>query len=577
VTAADKVSAQPTQWRKSFARWNVVATATTGSMVEGRHEMTRKTIAATADVLEPDPRGADIARHENPPLISVRHLSKTFAATRAIDDVSLDIEPGEIHALVGHNGSGKSTLIKVLSGFHAPDPGATFQYQGADVELETLHGLQASGHQARRLSFVHQDLGMVLELDVMDNLALHSRYITRWGVVDRRRQERRARELLEPFGLRVDLHAPVGSLSQLDRTVIAIAAALDSWDFGNGVLVLDEPTSSLPASHSRSLLAVLRDLRAAGAGILFVSHRLDEVLDVSDRVTVLRDGRRVATAGSDQLSKADLVHLMMGEGVDSLVGAASGRQSSRSVLQVDGLSGGPVAGISFTLGEGEILGFAGLPGSGASEVPRLLTDRRHDIEAGAITGPDGVTHPAASWKGTDGIALVPSDRLRFGSIAEMSVAENLSLSVLSRVSRFGVVRSGREADVTDEWTARMSIVCSSTSAAMSTLSGGNQQKVLLARAMAREPAVLALCEPTEGVDIGASQTIYSYVKEQAEAGLAAIVTSVDTEDLVALCHRVLIVRQGRVVREIIGQDITERRLVHAIEGVDEAGDVRERP
>jgi len=502
-------------------------------------------------------------------IVRIEGLSKTFPGTRALIDVDLDVRAGEVHALIGHNGSGKSTLIKVLAGYHTPDPGATFHLDGEPVTFERLsHGRHGSD---TRLNFVHQDLGLVLELNAIDNLALHGGFTTsRVGRVRWRQQIRRARRLMAPFDREFDVTQPLSRVSPVERTIVAVAGALQGWNTGHGVLVLDEPTAVLPPHEVERLFAIVRGLRERGAGILYVSHRLDEVFELADRVTVLRNGRRVITRDVAGLTKQALVEHMLGSEASANYHAGLEPAAKQAPeLEVRRLTGRYLRGVSFALYPGEVLGIAGLPVDGRDELPRLITD-------GCRSAIDGELRMPAMWNGWrdirtgagNGVALLPPDRAREGILTPMSVGENLSLSSLSRFGPMLRMSRAKEHRFTNQWIKRMTITTTGTNAPITTLSGGNQQKVLFGRVLAVEPRVLVMCEPTAGVDIGARQAIYELVAQQVRQGLSVIVASSDVGDLEALCTRVLVLREGAIVRQLEGSRLSERELVHAMEGAE---------
>jgi ribose transport system ATP-binding protein len=501
-------------------------------------------------------------------VLRVEGLSKTFPGTKALDNVDFDVRAGEVHALVGHNGSGKSTLIKVLSGYHHPDGDAHFWLDGEPTDFSQLgHG--SHGHTAR-LSFVHQDLGLVLELNTIDNLALHGGFArTKYGRVRWRQQVRTAKRLMAPFAVDFDMFQPLAKATPVERTIVAIAAALQGWDgTGGGVLVLDEPTAVLPPHEVGRLFAIVEDLRKRGAGIIYVSHRLDEIFGLADRVTVLRNGEKVITRDVPGMTKGQLVHLMLGKEMEPDYRAPVPEEvSTKAVLEVKGLAGRYLRNTSFSLYEGEVLGIAGLPDSGRDELPRVLTDRSSYATAGSIRTQSFPWTDIWEWKAPTA-ALLPPDRGREGVVSAMSVKENMSLSVLDALGTPMRLNHGKERRFAKLWIDKLDVKTSSAEASIQTLSGGNQQKVLFGRTLAREPAVLVMCEPTAGVDIGARHAIYDLVAAQVQQGLSVIVASSDVGDLVALCTRVLVLHNGEVGRELTGDGLTEHQLVHAMEGLE---------
>jgi ABC-type sugar transport system ATPase subunit len=499
-------------------------------------------------------------------VLQIEDLSKTFGGTRALIDVDLDIQPDEIHALVGHNGCGKSTLIKTLAGFHHPDPGARLWLGGEEVHFGAG---DAAAHDSLR--FVHQDLGHVLELGVLDNLALRGAYVKgRFGRINWAEQERAANELLERFDLHMDLYRPLSAATPVERVIVAIVAAVQGWQGGRGVLVLDEPTAVLPPHEVAELFRLIGEVRRTGASVLYVSHRMEEIFELADRVTVLRGGRVVHTGPADLAPRA-LATLMVGEDVDPDYRTDVASASDAPVaLEARGIRARYLNGIDFTLHKGEVLGVAGLPGSGAEEVPYALAGALGHEASGTVTLA-GDDRRGAIELGEDelvGLPLVPADRARQGVIAEMGVGDNLSISVLDRLKQGPRLNKGREAALVGEFMDRLSIRAASQDAPISTLSGGNQQKVVMARCLARKPSVLLLSEPTAGVDIANRIALYELIAEQAETGLGVILSSSDTQDLHAMCTRILVLRDGVIVRELRG-DVSEAALHHTIEGTDQ--------
>lgn len=497
------------------------------------------------------------------PLLRVENLSKTFGATRVLNSVTMEVRAGSVHSLIGQNGSGKSTLVKLLSGYHHADNGARYWYEGESCAAEYV---------GKQLRFVHQNLGLVAELSAIENLALRAALPrTTSGRRTKRRDERaQAIELLARLGLpELDVTRPLASATVVERTVVAIAAALAGWiDDRSGVLVLDEPTAVMAPRETNRLLSVIRDLRDAGTGIIYVSHRLDELFEISNEVTVLRNGNLVATRPINELDPAELVRLMVGSDIEPhrrfLAQSQTGEREP--VLVAQGVAGTRLRGVDLTLGRGEIVGIAGLPDSGRDELPRLLTDQARRATGGRIrTAHTRTWSPLKRWRKPNTV-LLPSDRGRDGLVGEMTGVENLTLSTISRLSRATLVDPRREAKVAADWTAQLEIA-GDLSSPVSTLSGGNQQKVLLGRCLAATPEALVVCEPTAGVDVGARQAIYTFIAREASKGLAVLVVSSDVNDLFALCNRVIVLRDGRVDGELSGAQITEGALVSAMEGM----------
>ena len=506
-----------------------------------------------ADTLDPATR----------PVLQVRHLSKTFPGTRALDDVSLDVAPGEVHALMGQNGSGKSTLIKVLAGYHAADPGGHAELEGEPFEVgrSVPDGLR----------FVHQDLGLILELSAQDNLALHGGFARGRG--DRvlwRQQEAETRRVLAAFDVDLDIHRPLAAATPVQRTVVAIAAALQGWE-GGGVLVLDEPTAVLPHDEVERLFEVVEEVRRRGTSVLYVSHRMDEIFALADRVTVLRGGRRVGTYDVASLDSRSLASRMVGDDIDPDFRATVVEQVDQPLtIEARGIHGKWLRGVDLQARAGEILGIAGLARAGALELPYLLAGKAGELARGEIRLPT----VSPEWYDVQraaelDIPVVPADRQTEAVIAEFTVGENISLSALRTLGSRGRLSAKDEATLVESWSQRLGVVSAGPSAPISTLSGGNQQKVILARCLAVDPRVLVLCEPTAGVDIGTRVSIYQIIADLAANGLTVVVASSDEGDLLALCTRILVLRGGVVAEELEAEGLTKNVLIRAIEGAEQ--------
>jgi ribose transport system ATP-binding protein len=491
------------------------------------------------------------------PVLRVTGLSKAFRGTHALVDVSLDVLPGEIHALVGHNGSGKSTLTKVLSGYHHPDRGSV-AIRGTVVDLP----LTADDLRRLGVAFVHQDLGLVETMSVVENLRV-GRFETGFaGRVRWRRERERARQLLESFDLHVDPTVPVAKLSQAQRVIVAVMRALQDVQgrSDSGLLVLDEPTSALPAGEVELLFAAMRTVAASGVGILFVTHDLDEVFRITDRVTALRDGRRVATEPTRQLTHESLVELVIGRKLGQLYPPSKDARAGATLLRVTGVSGETVRDVSFDLRRGEILGLTGLIGAGQDELPYLIYGAR-PARSAAIEfkgRPLGAPSPARCQEA--GIVLVPSDRKRLSTVPRATVTENVTLPSLREFRVRGRIDLGRERTAVERVLERFDVRPRDPGRPISTLSGGNQQKVVLGRWLRLNPDVVLLHEPTQGVDIGARQAIFEILRDAAAGGTSILYASAEYEDLANVCDRVLVMYRGQVVSELEGDRLSKEEI-----------------
>jgi ribose transport system ATP-binding protein len=493
-------------------------------------------------------------------VLRVERLSKTFPGTRALDNVSMSFARGEIHALLGNNGSGKSTLIKILAGVYGADPGGVIHVAGKSVPADHFTPELARSHG---LHFVHQNPALFPMLSVAENLALGRGFELAPGKrIDWKRQHARAQALLERFHIRVRPELPAYLLEPADRTLVAVARALQDQDGAHdGVLFLDEPTASLAAPEVERLMSTLRRYAQAGQTIVFVSHRLDEVLSSTDRVSALRDGRHVGTATTSDMDETKLVELMLGHPVAGLRAARSApRAQSDALLSVSNLQGAHVHGLSFELARGEVLGLAGLLGAGASSVLRLLfgADARSGGSmrlAGQSFDPRGPADAIAR-----GVAYVPPDRALESSFHALSVRSNLSAVNVGRYFKGLRLRHDQEHEAGRASIARFAIQAASDQQALSTLSGGNQQKVIVARWLRDEPQLLLLDEPTQGVAAHARTEIHGFLREAASRGMALIVVSSDFEELCQLCDRALVIARGRAVAEVASQKLDSHHL-----------------
>jgi ribose transport system ATP-binding protein len=514
------------------------------------------------------------------PRVSLRGLVKSFGGTHALRGVDLDVLPGEVHGLLGENGSGKSTLIKVLAGFHEPDAGE-LRFDGEPVRLPLHPG------QFRELgmAFVHQDLGLVETLSVLENLRVaeiagsRSRFGISW-----RRERARARETFDRYGIELDPRALVGALKPVERALLAIVRALEeirAVGRGQGLLVLDEPTVFLPKEGVERLFQLVRDAAAAGASILFVSHDLDEVREITDRVTVLRDGSLVGTVDTAGTTETQFVEMIIGRSLAALGDVEHVDLSAKQVgVSVEGLTGHTVRDVSFAMHEGEVVGLTGLIGSGFEEVPYLLYGARQ-AAAGTLTiggVPVDVTRLTPPAAVAARLALIPADRKNDGSVQSLPVGENVALSVLDRYSNGVSLERRRMRRETALLLQEFDVRPPDPTLTYGSLSGGNQQKALLAKWFQTDPRLLLVDEPTQGVDVGARQQIFTLIREAAqERGMHVLCASSDYEQLALLCDRVIVFGRGRVWRELVGGDVTKERIIeqsYAAMAAEVAGVVR---
>jgi ABC-type sugar transport system ATPase subunit len=495
---------------------------------------------------------------DHAPLLRVREISKTFTGTKALDGISFDLYGGEVLAVVGQNGSGKSTLVKVLAGVHQADP-------GGQIEVSAAGGrLARRGARREHLHFIHQDLGLIEQLNTTENLDLTRQLGARDLLPGRRRGEHdRAATLVRRTGATIDVRLPIACLSPAERTIVALARAMDGWQRPDGVLVLDEPTASFHSSESERLFEAIRRVARAGAGVLFISHRLDEIRAIADRVMVLRDGRSVLEVPVHDADDATLVRAIVG----SELGGPRQRDASTFGdvrLKVVDLAGLQLAGLSLSVRAGEILGVSGVLGSGREELgPLLFGAARRTAGIVEVDGtPLRAGHVGDAIEA--GVGFVPANRARQGAMLTMNVRENLTLARLRSVQRrLGWIPRRAERAEAQRWARAVDLRPADPERPLAQLSGGNQQKVVLARWLRTSPRVLVLDEPTGGVDVGAKTAIYELVRRAARQGAAIVVSSSDSKELAELCDRVLALDRGRLLGELCGAELTEEAVLHA--------------
>ncbi|MFI8128835.1 sugar ABC transporter ATP-binding protein [Streptomyces diastaticus] len=520
--------------------------------------------AATPGVRkETGPGGAPTAPAAGTPVLRARGIGKRFPGVVALDDVSFDLRAGEVHALVGENGAGKSTLIKVLTGVHRPDAGE-LSLAGEPVRFQRPFEAQQAG-----ISTIYQEVNLVPLMSVARNIFLGREPRTRLKLIDFPRMNREAAALLDGFGVRVDPRRPLHTLGLGTQQMVALARAVS---VRARVVVMDEPTSSLEPREVETLFRVIEELRGRDVAVVYVSHRMDELYRICDRVTVLRDGRHIHTGPLAGLERMRLVSMMLGRVMaevrrDGVAGfAADGHAAARTpVLTADGLTRRhQLDEVSLSLHAGEVLGLGGLLGSGRSETAKALAGGLA-LDSGEVTVAGKVLRrvtPAAAI--AHGISMLPEDRKAEGIVPGLSVRENIVLAALPRLSRAGIVSRARQDRVVEIFMRRLRIKASSPEQKVGELSGGNQQKVLLARWLCLQPRVLLLDEPTRGIDVGAKAEVRGLIDELAREGLAVLLISSDIEELIEGADRVVVLRAGCLAGELAGDAVTEPALLEIL-------------
>ena len=482
------------------------------------------------------------------PLVSLQHVSKSFGPVRVIRDVSVDVHAGKVQVLLGENGAGKSTMIKMLAGVYQPDSG-TILVDGAPVVIPTTRAAEGLG-----IATIHQELNLVPSMSVAENVML-GRMPQKFGMVDRASLGRQARAALDLIGLDVDVESPVGELGIARQQLVEIAKALS---IDARILILDEPTAALTRHETQALFRVVEDLRRRGVGMLFISHHLDEIAEIGDSVTVLRDGAFVAEVPAST-SEDELVRLMVGRSIEDQFPRRSGStEPAREILRVAGLTtAGHFSDISFSVNAGEIVGIAGLVGAGRTEVVRAIVGAdRYDSGVVSVRG-NSLRKGSVPAAIAAGIGHVPEDRKGQGLVLDASVNDNLGYATLASSGRLGLADFTGQRSRAESVASRLQIRMHAIDQTVRSLSGGNQQKVVFGRWIIASSTVLVLDEPTRGVDVGAKVEIYELMNAITAAGGAIVMVSSELPEVIGMSDRILVMRDGRLAGELTAADATQ--------------------
>jgi ABC-type sugar transport system ATPase subunit len=485
-------------------------------------------------------------------VLDAKDISKHFDGVFALNEVDLRVRPGEIHALLGENGAGKSTLIKILTGVHAPDSGTVL----LDGEGTTFKGV-SSAHKAGVVA-LYQELSIVPNVSVAENIVLGDDMPTRAGLVDWKELRRIAREQLDRLN---QGHIPVqrmaGRLTPVQQTMVAVARAIA---VKAKVLILDEPTAALTDHEIQDLFRVLRNLRAEGVAIVYVSHRLEEVFELCDRATIMRNGTVMTTTDVADTTITEVISTMVGRNQDELF-PIRGVPGSGTAVEIHNLTGRRVKGVSLSVKEGEVLGIGGLAGSGRSELLRIIAGaQRHTSGRIVINGQES-NHKSVAAALNHGIALVPEERRSQGVVLSQSIGENIAVGNLASISKWGLVTRARIKSLASNSIAELQIKSRGPHQSVGQLSGGNQQKVVLAKYLARNPKVLLLDEPTRGIDVGTKSEIYGLIRGLAAKGAAVIVVSSELPELIGLADRIVLMHEGHISGEVSAAGADEEQLL----------------
>lgn len=507
-----------------------------------------------------DGRGTDAADQAAPAgrrresVLTLRGALKTFGPVVALADGTIDLAPGEIHALVGENGAGKSTLVKILAGVHQPDAGE-FTVAGQGVSFRTVADSKAAG-----ISVIYQEPTLFPDLTVAENIFIGRQPKGRFGLISRGEMRRQARELFGQLGVPIDPDRVAEGLSIADQQIIEIAKAIS---LDARILVMDEPTAALSGIEVERLFAVARRLRDAGSGILFISHRFDEVFGLCDRITVMRDGAYIATHETSATTVEAVVREMVGRDIEALFPKTE-TETGDVVLRVSGLTRpGVFHDIDFEVRAGEIVALSGLVGAGRTEVARAVfgIDR---YESGSVEMLGRTLRGKDPRAAIDaGVGFVPEDRRKQGLVMELSVERNAALTLRHSLARFGLISGKAEREASATWAKRLQVKSGSPEHAVSTLSGGNQQKVVLAKWLATDPKLLIIDEPTRGIDVGTKSEVHRLISELAGRGIAILMISSELPEVLGMADRVLVMREGRITGRLDRSEATSETVMHA--------------
>jgi len=495
------------------------------------------------------------------PLLDMRGISKSFPGVRALDEVNFEVRPGEVVGLLGENGAGKSTLMKILAGVYRADEGEVV-FKGEKVRFPSIKEAQEAG-----ITIIFQELNNCPNLGPVDNLFL-GREIFKNGFLDLPAMRKKALETFDYLDIKVDLDREVSHLSTALQQMIEIAKALLA---NVQLLIMDEPTSSLTEKETQKLFKVIRELKSKGISVVFISHKLNEVFEITDRMVVLRDGRNAGELESNTATMERLITYMVGRDLGSLYARKAGGPSGAEVLRVEDLCGPPnIEGVSFTLRKGEILGLSGLIGAGRTEMARLLIGAAAKRKGRVLLAGEEVRIKSPSDAVAHGIAYLPEDRKVQALILPMSVRENLTMSIHRTLRRaWAFLSRKKENEVTDAYVRSLRIKVANREQSVNNLSGGNQQKVVIAKWLATKPRILILDEPTRGIDVAAKDEVHRIVSDLADGGVSILLISSELPEILALSDRVLVMHEGRV-KAILGRDQASQESIMSAALVSEA-------
>lgn len=490
-------------------------------------------------------------------ILKLNHISKLYPGVVALDDMNMEFREGEVHAIVGENGAGKSTMIKTISGAIEPTKGTI------EINGETFDHLTPKLSREKGVAVIYQEFTLVPVLSAADNIFM-GEYMLNGMVLDRKSMEEKARELFDRLHVKIDPKTKVADLTTGFQQIVEIAKAISK---DAKILIMDEPSAPLTITEVEAMYEIVDRLKAEGVTIIYISHRMEEIFRLSDRVTVIRDGKYITTLNTKDTNKQELIKLMVGRELNETYPARE-KNPGEVIMKLDKISGNGVKDISFEVKKGEILGLGGLVGAGRTELAQLIFGSEK-ITSGSITYKGKILHIRDCQQAIEeGIAMIPEDRKRHGVILEMSIMENTTMPCLKRISNKGVISTSREQDVTEKYKKELLIKTPSINQYVKNLSGGNQQKVVLAKWLAMNPEIIIFDEPTRGIDVGAKQEIYEIMNDLANQGKAIIMISSDMEELIGMSDRIIVLCKGRMAGSLARTEISQEAILMKAAGAE---------
>jgi len=495
-------------------------------------------------------------------IVEMHGITMKFPGVLALDKVDFSVKPGEVMCLLGENGAGKSTLMKVLTGVYIPNEGHML-LDGKPLVLQNTQDAYSQG-----ISIIFQEFNLCANLTVMENIFMGNEERTSFGFVSYRKMKQKAAELFRRLNIDIDPEETVKNLGVASQQMVEIAKALSQ---DTKILIMDEPTSSLAESEIRTLFSIVRDLQAKGIAVVFISHKLKEVIEISDRITVLRDGKLVRTVHAADINEDQLISMMVGRDMKHFFSERQYDSSNEVVFEVEGLSGPPkIQDVSFSLKKGEIVGLAGLVGAGRTELSMLIMGavKRWSGTLKMHGKPVSVNSPNDAVR--QGIGYVPEDRKNLGLVQPMSTRENLTLSIHKNIlNKFGFISFRKECEIADTYIKQLQIKVSSREHIVKTLSGGNQQKVVIGKWLSALPEVMILDEPTRGIDVGSKAEVHRLIAELADAGMSILLISSELPEILAISDRVLVLSNGRLTADLAREEANEENIMQAAVKIQE--------